>query len=202
MIRDNPGRLVPEETFTNSHPSGTSCFLYHLSPFATVHGILFIQLTCLTVLTYNLFPGLLWSSKVQTKRRNGENENRTRNQLEMARKLSLESVLTCFLYLTADFIELKINTWIRRRRSIQLGLNRFSDHCCVHINLCPLTGNVWIYRSYGKFSSDPASSDFCHPVLYAYAFWLTTSTYILVALFCCLVCISGGLCGRQTNASS
>ena len=27
-----------------------------------VHGILFIQLTCLTVLMYNLFPGLLWSS--------------------------------------------------------------------------------------------------------------------------------------------
>ena len=37
-------------------------FLYHLSPLATVHGILFIQLTCLTVLTYNLFPGPLWSS--------------------------------------------------------------------------------------------------------------------------------------------
>ena len=57
-----PGRPVPEETFTHSHPSGSSCFLYHLSPFAMVHGIRFIQLTCLTVLTYNLFPGLLWSS--------------------------------------------------------------------------------------------------------------------------------------------
>ena len=51
-----------KKLFTHSHPSGSSCFLYHLSPFATVHGILFIQLTCLTVLTYNLFPGLLWSS--------------------------------------------------------------------------------------------------------------------------------------------
>ena len=28
--RDNPGRLVPEETFTHSHPSGSSYFLYHL----------------------------------------------------------------------------------------------------------------------------------------------------------------------------
>ena len=45
-----PGRPVPEGTFTHSHPSGSSCFLYHLSPFATVHSILFIQLTCLTVL--------------------------------------------------------------------------------------------------------------------------------------------------------
>ena len=33
-----------KKTFTHSHPSGSSCcFLYHLSPFATVHGILFIQ---------------------------------------------------------------------------------------------------------------------------------------------------------------
>ena len=37
-------------------------FLYHLSPFAMVHGILFIQLTCLTVLSNNLFTGPLWSS--------------------------------------------------------------------------------------------------------------------------------------------
>ena len=61
LIRDNPGRPVPEETFTHSHPSWSTYFLYHLSPFATVHGILFIQLTCLTVLSYNLFPGPLWS---------------------------------------------------------------------------------------------------------------------------------------------
>ena len=35
---------VPEESFTRSHPSWSTYFLYHLSPFATVHGILFIQL--------------------------------------------------------------------------------------------------------------------------------------------------------------
>ena len=65
-IRDNLGRTVPEETFTHSHPSGSSCFLYHLSPFATIHGILFIQLTCLTVLTYNLFAGLPLGLKPST----------------------------------------------------------------------------------------------------------------------------------------
>ena len=54
--RDNPGRPVPEETFTHLHPSWSTFFLYHLSPFATVHGIVFIQLTCLTVLSNNLFP--------------------------------------------------------------------------------------------------------------------------------------------------
>ena len=51
-----------KKTFTRSHPSWSTYFLYHLSPFATVHGILFIQLTCLTVLLNNLFPGPLWSS--------------------------------------------------------------------------------------------------------------------------------------------
>jgi len=44
LIRDNPGRPVPEGTFTHSHPSESSCFLYHLSPFATVHGILFVEI--------------------------------------------------------------------------------------------------------------------------------------------------------------
>ena len=49
----DPGRPVP---------SWSTYLLYHLSPFATVHGILIIQLTCLTVLSNNLFPGPLWSS--------------------------------------------------------------------------------------------------------------------------------------------
>ena len=37
VCRDNAGRLVPEETFTCSHPSWSTYFLTHLSPFATVH---------------------------------------------------------------------------------------------------------------------------------------------------------------------
>jgi len=36
---------------THTHPDHRASF-YHLSPFAMVHGILFIQLTCLTVLTF------------------------------------------------------------------------------------------------------------------------------------------------------
>ena len=57
-----PGRPVPEETFTNSHPSSSSDILYHLPPFTTIHGILFVQFTSLTVLLDNLSPGPLWSS--------------------------------------------------------------------------------------------------------------------------------------------
>ena len=33
FCRDNPGRLVPEETFTHSHPSWSSDILYKLPPF-------------------------------------------------------------------------------------------------------------------------------------------------------------------------
>ena len=46
-----PGYAGTRRNFTRSHPSWSTYFLYHLSPFATVHGILFIQLTCLTVLS-------------------------------------------------------------------------------------------------------------------------------------------------------
>jgi len=50
------------KTCTRSHPSWSTYFLYHLSPFTTIHGILFVQFTSLTVLSDNLFPGPLWSS--------------------------------------------------------------------------------------------------------------------------------------------
>ena len=40
----------------------TRCILYQLPPFTTIHSILFVQFTCLTVLFDNLAPGPLWSS--------------------------------------------------------------------------------------------------------------------------------------------
>ena len=36
--------------------------LYHLPPFTTINGILSVHFTCLTVLSYNLSPGPLWST--------------------------------------------------------------------------------------------------------------------------------------------
>ena len=62
FVRDNPGRPVPEETLTHSHPTWSSDILYHLPPFTTIHGILFVHFTCLTILSDNLSPGPLWSS--------------------------------------------------------------------------------------------------------------------------------------------
>jgi len=53
---------VPEETLTHSHPSWLSDILYQLPTFTTIHSILCVQFTCLTVLSDNLSPGPLWSS--------------------------------------------------------------------------------------------------------------------------------------------
>ena len=53
---------VPEKTFIHSHPSWSSYILYHLPPFTTIYGILFVQFMSLTVLSENLSPGPLWSS--------------------------------------------------------------------------------------------------------------------------------------------
>ena len=62
FVRDNPGRPLPEETLTHSHPTWSSDILYYLPPFTTIHGILFVHFTCLTILSGNLLPGPLWSS--------------------------------------------------------------------------------------------------------------------------------------------
>ena len=62
FVWDYPGGPVPEGTFTHSHPSWSSCFLYHLSPSTMIHSILLVQYTCLTVLFHNLSLGYLWST--------------------------------------------------------------------------------------------------------------------------------------------
>jgi len=50
------------------------------------------------------------------------------------------------------------------------------------------TGNVWIYGTYGVFTSTPGEPTYCHPTLYGYAFWLMTAEYIVlgVILSCCV----------------
>ena len=59
------GRPVAEETFTHSHPSWSTDILYHLPPFTTIHGILFVQFTSLILIiigipspTYSFTLGL------------------------------------------------------------------------------------------------------------------------------------------------
>jgi len=45
FVRDNLGRPVPDETLTHSHPTWSLDILYHLPPFTTIHGILFVHFT-------------------------------------------------------------------------------------------------------------------------------------------------------------
>jgi len=54
FVRDNPGEPVPEETFTCSHLSSSSVIPYLLPPSITIHSILPVQFTCLTVFFHSL----------------------------------------------------------------------------------------------------------------------------------------------------
>ena len=42
-----------------------------------------------------------------------------------------------------------------------------------------ICGNVMIRKNYEPNYNDPSSSDFCNKTLYLFAFWVTTSYYIL-----------------------
>jgi len=55
FVRDNPGKPIPQETFTHSHP-------YVIPPSFMIHGILLAQFTCLTIFFHNLSPSFLWST--------------------------------------------------------------------------------------------------------------------------------------------
>jgi len=54
FCRDNLGEPVSEETFTRPHLSWSSIVPYLLLPSNTIHGILPVQSTCLTVFFHNL----------------------------------------------------------------------------------------------------------------------------------------------------
>jgi len=62
FVQHNPGKPVPEETFTHSHQSWSSIIPYLLTPSVTIYGILPVQVTCLTVILHNLCPSFLWST--------------------------------------------------------------------------------------------------------------------------------------------
>jgi len=57
FVRDNPGEPVPEETFTHSHLLWSSIVPYLLNSSTTIHDILPVQSTHLTVPYQLVFPG-------------------------------------------------------------------------------------------------------------------------------------------------
>jgi len=61
FVRDYPGELVREETFT--HPaSWSSSKLYQLLPSTTIHSILPAQTACLAIFFHNFSPCPFWST--------------------------------------------------------------------------------------------------------------------------------------------
>jgi len=52
-------RYISEETFTHSHLAWSSIIPYLLPPSITIHGIVSVQFTCLTVFLHNLRTGYL-----------------------------------------------------------------------------------------------------------------------------------------------
>jgi hypothetical protein len=53
-----------------------------------------------------------------------------------------------------------------------------------------ITGNYWIYHIYEP-SYNSTDDDYCNKTLYLFAFWITTSTYILAGFLCCCLCCVG-----------
>jgi len=56
-----------------------------------------------------------------------------------------------------------------------------------------IAGSVWIYGCYHDVELRDSTNleKYCHPVLYYYAFCITTLSYGLLALSCCCVCLAG-----------
>ncbi|XP_078527552.1 transmembrane protein 272-like [Lissotriton helveticus] len=57
-----------------------------------------------------------------------------------------------------------------------------------------IAGNVWIYSIYSPNYTNHAAANYCHKVLYLYAFWVTMASYILLGLMiiiscCILICL-------------
>lgn len=51
-----------------------------------------------------------------------------------------------------------------------------------------IAGNVWIYSIFQPDYEDTSSKNYCHKVLYLYAFWTTTIVYILIGLMLLIGC--------------
>jgi len=92
FVWDNAGEWVPEETFTHLHLSWSSIFPFLLHPSTTIHGILPVQSTCLTVFFHNVskFPLvylLAWHPPLHTPYISSPNQSSFRNTCSYHRTL-------------------------------------------------------------------------------------------------------------------
>ncbi len=62
-----------------------------------------------------------------------------------------------------------------------------------------VAGNIWVYSKYKPHFIPPSHDPFnyCHPFLYLFAFWVITSSYIIMGIICfCICCL--GMCASCT----
>ena len=62
-----------------------------------------------------------------------------------------------------------------------------------------IAGNIWVYSKYRPNFQPPKHDplNYCDPTLYLFAFWVITSSYILMSVICfCICCL--GLCASCT----
>ena len=84
----------------------------------------------------------------------------------------------------------------------QVNITHLHICCCQSIKIDPQTncvkfflllsiGCVLVYRIYPPNYDDRTSSHYCNRLVYFYAFWLVTSTFIIFGLFMgCLCCLT------------
>jgi len=61
---------MEHEKKNKNEPSWSSIVPYLISPSCSIHGILSVQVTCLTVFFHNLCPSFLWSTSLPHLQRN------------------------------------------------------------------------------------------------------------------------------------
>ncbi|KAK3099159.1 hypothetical protein FSP39_000288, partial [Pinctada imbricata] len=69
-----------------------------------------------------------------------------------------------------------------------------------------ICGNVWVYSTQDDFVRSPTTSqNYCDPTLFYFAFWIITTTYIVIGvaiLFCCIFfCVSLCCIAKKTDSS-
>ena len=92
----------------------------------------------------------------------------------------------------SSLIQRFINS-LRERDQENIRSNPFDGIVGCFLFMWFIAGNIWIYGSFSAWDRyDPGSANYCHPTLYLFAFWIVTSTYIILMIMvmcgCCFVC--------------
>jgi len=97
-----------------------------------------------------------------------------------------------------QFLTLKLRSQRSRQDDMEVSDSSFAASLQSLINsflLCWfITGCYWVYSAYDSDFDNPKAANYCNIVLYTFAFWLLTSTFIffgaVILLLCCISTIA------------